>query len=163
MHTTGTWTLSTAFDVNLALVAAARVEALRHGLARPVGEQRVMARVARLERQTGLPHHRACRSVAADILARAPGAAAAAAVASAAEMLLAGERRYLMQNPGFEGSGVVRRGGGAGRGKVWLEDLALDAEASLPAGVTLGQRKRFRVIEVDPDRQRVRVECIGDA
>ena len=73
------------------------------------------------------------------------------------------KRRYLMQNPGFEGPGVVRRGGGAGRGKVWLEDLLLDAEASLPAGFIPRQRGRFRVIEVDLDRHRVRVEHVGEA
>ncbi len=104
--TTGSWTLSTAFDINLALVVAAKTEARAGRLARSAAEQRVMTRVAEVEdradpppgeRASGLTFHRACRTVALEALLLSPRAAITEAAASAAEMLLAGERRYMLQ------------------------------------------------------------------
>ena len=48
-------------------------------------------------RASELPFHRACRRVGLDTLYRAPAAALSEAPWTAAEMLLAGERRYLLQ------------------------------------------------------------------
>ncbi len=93
---TGSWTLSTAFDVNLALVAASKTEARAENLPRSTAEQRIMARVA-TEHGSGPAFHRACRAVAVDTLLQSPRAAMSEAVASAAEMLLAGERQHLLQ------------------------------------------------------------------
>ncbi len=103
---TGSWTLSTAFDVNLALVVAAKTEARAGGVPRSAAEWRVMTRVAEAERHadppagelaSGLKFHQACRAVALDALLASPRAAVIEAAASATEMLLAGERRYLFQ------------------------------------------------------------------
>ena len=113
----GTWTLSTAFDLNLAMVAAASVEARSLGLSRSAGEKRVMTRAKRLAQDSELSFHRACRSVAVDIFVRSPGTALIEAAASTAEMMLAGERRYLLH--------ILRLPASEGRqtGSLW-RDLA---------------------------------------
>ncbi len=100
----GSWTLSTAFDVNLALVAGSRTEARAGDLPRGEAEAVVMGRVAATESATGMAFHRACRVVALDTLRGEPGAAMIELPVAAAEMLLAGERRYLMQMLGLPAS-----------------------------------------------------------
>ncbi len=100
----GIWTLSTAFDLNLALVTAAKVEARAHGLQREVGEERVMARVASLTADHGQPFHRACRRVAFETVAEAPRAALSEMSLSVAELMVAGERRYLQRVMGWRES-----------------------------------------------------------
>ncbi|MEM7583307.1 MAG: hypothetical protein AAF560_08010 [Acidobacteriota bacterium] len=102
------WTLSTAFDVNLALVAAAKVEARHTGVTRAAGERAVLQRVAELQGVSvsespgtadfhRVCFHHACREVGLETLRRAPRATAAEVFASAVELMFAGERRYLYQ------------------------------------------------------------------
>jgi hypothetical protein len=63
-------------------------------------------------------------------------------------------RVYLTQQPWHEAWGTVRKiEDGAAR--VWLDELALPAEARSTGRLTLGQRARFRVSEANPDLQRV--------
>ncbi len=135
----GSWTLSSAFDVNLALVVASRVEARAGGLSRSAAEARVMARVDALALESARPRHRACRRVGLDALRAAPAAAMIEVPAAAAEMLLAGERRYLMQVFGRPASeGRERRT----RGMPWpvssytrFELLATSAQVAFMAAV----------------------------
>ncbi|MFI5399901.1 MAG: ribonuclease catalytic domain-containing protein [SAR324 cluster bacterium] len=63
-------------------------------------------------------------------------------------------RVYLTQNPQVETWGIVRKVDGAAA-RVWLEDLALPAEAEASGRLTVGKRQRFRVSAADPDLQRV--------
>ena len=95
------WTLSTAFDLNLALVAAAKVEARTQGLPREVGEERVMERVAARVAAESVPFFSACRTVAFETFAQAPGAAVRELVLSVTEVTLAGERRYFQRVMGL--------------------------------------------------------------
>ena len=136
----GCWTLSTAFDVNLALVVASKVEARAHGLARSDAEARVMARVAATDRASDLAFHRACRRVALETLSASPAAAIAEAPVSVAEMLLAGERRYLLRILGLTPSeGRERQYAGSPAATLatysHLERLAVLAQAAFMAGV----------------------------
>ena len=63
-------------------------------------------------------------------------------------------RVYLMQNPQTEAWGIVRKVDGAAA-RVWLDELALPAEAEASGRLTVGKRQRFRVSAADPDQQRV--------
>jgi len=63
-------------------------------------------------------------------------------------------RVYLAQNPQVETWGIVRKLDGAAA-RVWLDDLALPAEAEASGRLTIGKRQRFRVSAADPDLQRV--------
>jgi exoribonuclease-2 len=63
-------------------------------------------------------------------------------------------RVYLAQNPQVEAWGTVRKVDGAAA-RVWLDELALPAEAEASGRLTVGRRQRFRVSAADPDQQRV--------
>jgi exoribonuclease-2 len=63
-------------------------------------------------------------------------------------------RVYLTQNPQTEAWGTVRKVDGAAA-RVWLDELALPAEAEASGRLTAGRRQRFRVSAADPDQQRV--------
>ncbi len=140
--TTGTWTLSTAFDVNLALVVAARIEARARDLPRSAAEARVMAHAVATEQATGQPFHRACRAVGIETLLVESSAAMAEVPLAVTEMLLAGERRYLMQVLGLAASeGRERRPAAAAwpdlRGYSCSELLLISGQALFMAAVWL--------------------------
>ncbi len=118
------FTVSTAFDVNLALVFAAKVEARRVGTSRAEGERSVMARVADRQQTDDVAFHHACRTIGLETVLQAPVAATVEIITSAAEMLLAGERRYLYQVLGrpLYGPGL----GDVGRETVDLVGLLVD-------------------------------------
>lgn len=97
----GAWTVSTAFDLNLALVTAAKVEARAQGLPRSAAEERVMARARQRAQERGQQLHHACREVAREVVSAASGAALSELASSAVELALAGERRYLRQALGW--------------------------------------------------------------
>ncbi|MBI4083514.1 MAG: RNB domain-containing ribonuclease [Candidatus Lambdaproteobacteria bacterium] len=71
------------------------------------------------------------------------------------------KRRYLAQNPGAVFAGVVRRVEPGRVGQVWLQEVMLAVEARALTAGGAGARGRFRLLEVEPDRQRVLVEQVA--
>lgn len=67
-------------------------------------------------------------------------------------------RVYLSQNAGLELRAAVRRND-HGHGRVWLEDVLLMADAKLPPYLRPGSQLTVRVVDVNVDTQRVRVEA----
>jgi 4-amino-4-deoxy-L-arabinose transferase-like glycosyltransferase len=94
----GVWSLSTAFDVNLALLAAPKVESRAKGQSLAAAQAALRERVqASLRSRPDTPRHRIERQAGLGTLRQHPRETAMEMLASAAEMLLAGERRYLLQ------------------------------------------------------------------
>jgi exoribonuclease II len=63
-------------------------------------------------------------------------------------------RVFLTQNPQFEAWGTVRKTDTHGA-RVWLDELAVAAEAEASSRLTAGKRQRFRVSAADIDQRRV--------
>ena len=67
------------------------------------------------------------------------------------------KRRYLAQHKTKRWRGTVRRATPGGRGKVWLEDLLLLADAELDLHTQVGDVLAWRVAEMDPERELLRL------
>ncbi len=119
------WSLSTAFDVNLLLVAAPKVEARATGTTRAQAHAR-LSRVTDSDQQENpsVSRHQLGRRVALAAILAHPGAAITELGLSGGEMLLAGERRNLLRlqglgNPEATSVGEGRRSiSGVGRSLV---------------------------------------------
>lgn len=68
-------------------------------------------------------------------------------------------RVYLAQHPDQTVRGTVRRVG-AKSATVWLDELALAAEATSIRALEAGQQRAFRVVAVDLDRQQLQVATV---
>jgi hypothetical protein len=100
----GQWTMSSAFDLNLCLVAAAKVKARAEGISRAEAERRLgEAAVASSPGPDLAARSAAFRTVGWRTLRRYPGAAAHELLLSAMEITLAGERRNLLRLLGRPG------------------------------------------------------------
>jgi hypothetical protein len=100
----GQWTLSSAFDLNLCLVAAAKVKARAEGISRADAERRLgTAAVASSPGPDLAARSGAFRRVGWKTLCRYPRATAHELVLSAMELTLAGERRNLLRLLGGPG------------------------------------------------------------
>jgi len=111
----GQWTLSSAFDLNLCLVAAAKVKARAEGISRADAERRLgEAAVASSPGPDLAARSAAFRAVGWSTLRRYPSAAAHELLLSAGEITLAGERRNLLRLLGRPGgsNGVSALGEG---------------------------------------------------
>jgi hypothetical protein len=100
----GQWTLSSAFDLNLCLVAAAKVQARAEGISRAEAERMLgEAAVASSPGPDPAARSAAFRAVGWRTLRRYPNAAAHELLLSAMEITLAGERRNLLRLLGHPG------------------------------------------------------------
>jgi hypothetical protein len=100
----GQWTLSSAFDLNLCLVAAAKVKARAEGISRSDAERRLgEAAVASSPGPDPAARSAAFRAVGWGTLRRYPSATAHELILSAFEITLAGERRNLLRLLGRPG------------------------------------------------------------
>jgi len=124
------WTPSTAFEFNLSHVVAARTLAHVQRLSRQAAEAQMRGRIERARSENPrAPLPAIERRVGLAVLAAHPGAAAAELAAASAEMLLAGERRYLLQL--------------LGRDQLQLASPSV-GEARTEAGVTSALLERSR-------------------
>ena len=100
----GQWTISSAFDLNLCLVAAAKVKARAEGISRAEAERSLgETAVASSPGPDLAARSRSFRTVGWSTLRRYPGAAARELLVSGAELTLAGERRNLLRLLGRPG------------------------------------------------------------
>jgi hypothetical protein len=100
----GQWTLSSAFDLNLCLVAAAKVKARAEGISRAEAERMLGEEVIASSRDPEPAARTAAfRATAWRTLSRYPSAAAHELALSAMEITLAGERRNLLRLLGRPG------------------------------------------------------------
>jgi hypothetical protein len=100
----GEWTVSSAFDLNLCLVAAAKVKARAEGISRADAERELgEAAIASSPGSDPTARSAAFRTVGWRTLRRYPSAAAHELLLSAVEITLAGERRNLLRLLGRPG------------------------------------------------------------
>ena len=67
------------------------------------------------------------------------------------------KRRFMAQQGRAGFSGIVRRVGGSGKGRVWLEAIQLLVHADLPGNVKTGEKLKVRIALADPENHLVRV------
>jgi hypothetical protein len=95
---TGEWTLSSAFDYNLCLVAAAKVKARAEGVSRAAAERALVDQAVRSSAGSDpAARARAFRRVGYTTLRQHPAAACRELVLSTLEMTLAGERGNVLR------------------------------------------------------------------
>jgi hypothetical protein len=100
----GQWTLSSAFDLNLCLVAAAKVKARAEGISRAEAERMLVEEAVASSPGPGAAARSAAfRASGWKTLRRYPSAAADELLLSAMEITLAGERRNLLRLLGRPG------------------------------------------------------------
>jgi len=100
----GQWTVSSAFDLNLCLVAAAKVKARAEGISRADAERELgEAAIASSRGSDPAVRSAAFRTVGWGTLRRYPSAAAHELLLSGVEITLAGERRNLLRLLGHPG------------------------------------------------------------
>jgi hypothetical protein len=137
---TGQWVVSSAFDYNLCLVAAAKVKARAEGIPRAEAQWVLVDSAITLSPGSDpAARSAAFRRVGWQTLCRYPGATVREAVWSCLEITLAGERRNLLRlvgDPG--GSDTVGAVGETARGPV-ASAAALARRGSLEAVLVTSQ------------------------